>query len=197
MKTYPDSRVERRWPVYRHYKRSARRTWRHPPDASVRLAAQRRARAGLGTAARRAQSAQTRTHGRPCVERSASHTAHVVLLGAGGVARGRRRKRKARVRVTERTPVRGPNGRKEKARRNDGEGEREERERTNGSGWMNVRTDGRTNGRTDERTDGRACGRMCESANGGGREPVRERDGARVEGQRASERGLVARFGTV
>lgn len=51
--------------------------------------------------------------------------------------------------------------------------------------------------RTDERTDGRACGRMCESANGGGRIPVRERDGARVEGQRASERGLVARFGTV
>lgn len=40
-------------------------------------------------------------------------------------------------------------------------------------------------------------GRTCESANGGGREPVRKRDGTRVEGQRASERGLVARFGTV
>jgi len=67
---------------YRHYKRSVRRTWRHPPDASVRLAAQRRARAGLGTAARRAQSAQTHTSN---MERSASYTAHIALLGAGGV----------------------------------------------------------------------------------------------------------------
>jgi len=48
----------------------------------VRLAAQRRARAGLGTAARRAQSAQTHTSN---MERSASYTAHIALLGAGGV----------------------------------------------------------------------------------------------------------------
>lgn len=177
---------------YRHYKRSARRTWRHPPDASVRLAAQRRARrAGLGTAARRAQSARTHTGN---VERSASHTAHIALLGAGRVARGRRRKRKARVRVTERTPVRGPSGWKEKARRNTAV--REKRQRTRKRGEREDKRE-RVDGRTDERTDGRACGRMCESANVGGRIPVRERDGARVEGQRASERGLVARFGTV
>lgn len=140
---------------YRHYKRSARRTWRHPPDASVRLAAQRRARrAGLGTAARRAQSARTHTGN---VERSASHTAHIALLGAGRVARGRRRKRKARVRVTERTPVRGPSGWKEKARRNTAVREkrrrtrkRGERERTNGSGWMDGRTNGRMDGRAGE-----------------------------------------------
>lgn len=145
---------------YRHYKRSARRTWRHPPDASVRLAVQRRARAGLGTAARRAQSAQTHTGD---VERSASHTAHIVLLGAGGVARGRQRKRKARVRLTERTPVRGPSGRKEKARRNtavrENAKERRERERVE-------RVDGRTDGWTGVRANVRE--------RGGRREPVRE-----------------------
>lgn len=172
---------------YRHYKRSARRTWRHPPDASVRLAAQRRARrAGLGTAARRAQSARTHTGN---VERSASHTAHIALLGAGRVARGRRRKRKARVRVTERTPVRGPSGWKEKARRNTAVREkrrrtrkRGERERgqTGAGGWTDGRTDGWTGVRANVRERERWRQDTDEGARwsaGGGPARVRERVG--------------------
>lgn len=140
---------------YRHYKRSTRRTWRHPPDASVRQAAQRaraRAQAGLGTAARRAQSAQ-RT--RRC--KSAAHrTQRTSFVRASGKAReGRGRKRKARVRVTERTSVRGPNGRKEKARWGAREraSEREKKEREGER--TGKRADGQTDGWTGERARAR------------------------------------------
>lgn len=58
------------------------------------------------------------------------------------------------------------------------------------------RARGRMDGRTYERTNGWVSERVRERERRRQR-PARERDGTRVEGQRASERGLVARFGTV
>lgn len=151
MKTYPDSREEPRWPVIVIINglRDVHGVIHLTPRRAPSRAASARARAGLGTAARRAQSAQ-RT--RRC--KSAAHrTQRTSFVRASGKAReGRGQKRKARVRVTERTSVRGPNGRKEKARW----GARErasEREKKVGEG---ERTGKRADGQTDGRTDGRA-----------------------------------------
>lgn len=178
---------------YRHYKRSARRTWRHPPDASVRLAAQRRAaprRAGHG----RAQSAERTNPHRRCGAQRIAHSAHRPAgCGQGGA-------RKTAKEESARPSNRANAGSwSERVERESETKHGRARETTENAKERREREDKRerVDGRTDERTDGRACGRMCESANGGGRIPVRERDGARVEGQRASERGLVARFGTV
>lgn len=187
MKLYPDSRESPALAGYRHYKRSARRTWRHPPDALVRLAAQRRARAGLGTAARTAHSAtrthtamqraahrtrtHTRAHGAPSSSFLCAPRVCVCAREPAREADGRcegdgRRKRKARARVTERTRrFVGPSGCGKRKR--DGERARKERgkerRRRRGRERANAArtdgwTDGRTNGRTGGRTNGRAGG---------------------------------------
>lgn len=185
MKIYPNSRVA--VTGYRHYKWSAPRTWRHPPDASMRPLP--RNTPGLGRS-RRAQSA---IH--TMMQRSALHTAHRPR----NTGRGRMKEERKQESGEEETakedsaypskPSEQPSApvvwAKRKGRKRDGtsvrkcEGRRYEKRRQRARGWTDEQMDGRTDVRVDE---------PCGSANVCGRELTCKRDEARVEGQWVRER---------